>query len=67
MSTEGMQRDTQRLLKIDKALSVKIHGKDQHGDTIFVDIEGPRAQQILDYLHRGLTLAPNGNFLEKQK
>lgn len=58
-----VQRDADRLLKVQKAVSIKIHGRDQHGDTIFVDIEGVSAQQIMDYIHKGLA-QPN-NFMEK--
>lgn len=47
-------KDAERLMKLSRALSVKFHGKDHHGDTVFVEIEGPAAQQILDYLHAGI-------------
>jgi peptide deformylase len=58
-----VQRDADRLLKVQRAVSIKIHGRDQHGDTIFVDIEGVSAQQIMEYIHKGLA-QPN-NFMEK--
>lgn len=58
-----VQRDADRLLKVGRTISIKIHGKDQHGDTTFVNIEGVSAQQIMDYIHKGLA-QPN-NFMEK--
>ncbi len=50
-------KDAERLMKLKRAVSVKFHGKDHHGDTVFVDVEGPAAQQILDYLHAGIVSA----------
>lgn len=57
-----MHRDEERLLKLQKALSVKFHAKDHHGDTVFVEIEGANAQQLLEYIQRGIQgVNQNGN------
>jgi hypothetical protein len=49
-----MHRDEERLLKLQKAMGVKFHAKDHHGDTVFVEIEGANAQQLLEYIQRGI-------------
>lgn len=49
-----MANEAERVLKMEKCLSVKFHAKDAHGDTVFVDIEGKPAQELLDYVKRGL-------------
>lgn len=49
-----MANEINRVMKMQKCLSVKFHAKDADGDTVFVDIEGEQAQNILDYLKRGI-------------
>lgn len=55
--------DADRLLKLQKALSVKFHAKDHHGDTVFVEIEGANAQQILEHLQAAIASAGSGTGL----
>lgn len=50
-----MANEAERVLKMEKCVSVKFHAKDKDGDTVFVDIEGKAAQEVLDFLKRGLT------------
>lgn len=50
-----MANEAERVMKMEECVSVKFHAKDKDGGTVFVDIEGKAAQEVLDFLKRGLT------------
>lgn len=52
-----MANEVPRIMKMSKCLNVRFSARDIDGDHIFVDIEGPAAQDILDYLKRGIATA----------
>ena len=60
-----MNINAARIMKVKECKSVRFHGKDEHGDTIFVDVEGGAAQEILKYLQQGIESDANLKVLTK--
>lgn len=52
VSTEQIDETQRRILKMQHCVSIKFHAKDSDGG-VFVDVQGPLAQQILEYLKTG--------------
>ena len=60
-----MANEAERIMKMDKCLSVRFHAKDKDGDTVFVEVEGKAAQELLDYIQQGLQGSSKINLLRR--